>query len=305
MKLAAVVIWYNPLEIGEEKIIQNILSYSSYCEKIYIVDNSADLHGELAKKIPNSIYISNKNVGGIAGGQNRGCEKALEDGFEWAMTMDQDSIFEAEQIKEYIRLVKEYIPTDEKAVSFGPSIKNLNETLHWTKWIRFNMLSPIKRKILGKRWKPHPPKPNIELVERLIASSNIINLKKWKEVDGFDEFLFIDEVDYDFCHKLVKAKYKIIKFNQVYLNQYIGNGQKFSLFRKRTFSYSSFRLYYIFRNAFIERYRFPEYNEFYDELIKIFFIDNCVNNMSLIKNFKIYKKAKSDFKDYVRTEGTK
>lgn len=34
MKLAAVVIWFNPLEIGEEKIIQNILSYSSYCEKI-------------------------------------------------------------------------------------------------------------------------------------------------------------------------------------------------------------------------------------------------------------------------------
>lgn len=55
MKLAAVVIWYNPLEIGEEKIIQNILSYSSYCEKIYIVDNSLDLHEELAKKIPNSI----------------------------------------------------------------------------------------------------------------------------------------------------------------------------------------------------------------------------------------------------------
>ena len=135
MKLAAVVIWYNPLEIGEEKIIQNIFSYSSYCEKNYIVDNSSDLHEELAKKIPNSIYISNKNVGGIAGGQNRGCERALNDGFEWAMTMDQDSIFEPKQVKEYIRLVEEYIPTDEKAVSFGPKIKNLNETLYWTKWI--------------------------------------------------------------------------------------------------------------------------------------------------------------------------
>lgn len=162
MKLAAVVIWYNPLEIGEEKIIQNILSYSSYCEKIYIVDNSSALHEELAKKIPNSIYISNKNVGGIAGGQNRGCERALNDGFEWAMTMDQDSIFEPEQIKEYIRLVEEYIPTDEKAVSFGPDIKCVNGKLHWTKWIRFNILSPIKRKILGKRWKPQPPKPDVE-----------------------------------------------------------------------------------------------------------------------------------------------
>ena len=190
MKLAAVVIWFNPLEIGEEKIIQNILSYSSYCEKIYIVDNSADLHEELAKKITNSIYISNKNVGGIAGGQNRGCERALNDGFEWAMTMDQDSIFEPKQIREYIRLVEEYIPTDEKAVSFGPSIKNLNETLHWTKWIRLNILSPIKRKILGKRWKPQPPKPLFDKVERVIASANIINLVEWKKVGKFDEILF-------------------------------------------------------------------------------------------------------------------
>ena len=252
MKLAAVVIWFNPLEIGEEKIIQNILSYSSYCEKIYIVDNSSDLHEELAKKIPNSIYISNKNVGGIAGGQNRGCEKALEDGFEWAMTMDQDSIFEAEQIKEYIRLVKEYIPTDEKAVSFGPSIKNLNETLHWTKWIRFNMLSPIKRIILGKRWKPQPPKPLFDKVERIIASANIINLVEWKKVGKFDEILFIDEVDYDLCYKFIRDNKNIIRFNNVFLNQFFGSMEKNKIIKRYYGNYSENRIFYIFRNALIQ-----------------------------------------------------
>lgn len=232
MKLAAVVIWFNPLEIGEEKIIQNILSYSSYCKKIYIVDNSSDLHEGLAKKIPNSIYISNKNVGGIAGGQNRGCERALNDGFEWAMTMDQDSIFEPKQIREYIRLVEEYIPTDEKAVSFGPSIKNLNETLHWTKWIRFNMLSPIKRKILGKRWKPQPPKPLFDKVERVIASANIINLVEWKKVGKFDEILFIDEVDYDLCYKFIRDNKNIIRFNNVFLNQFFGSMEKNKIIKR-------------------------------------------------------------------------
>ena len=161
---------------------------------------------------------------------------------------------------------------------------------------------PIKRKILGKRWKPQPPKPDVELVERLIASSNIINLYKWKEVNRFDEYLFIDEVDYDFCHKLIRNKYVIIKFNQVYLNQNFGEGQRFSLFRKKTLNYNAFRLYYIFRNAFIERYRFPEYKEFYDELIKMFFIDNCINNMHFTKNISIYKKAKNDFEIYIETK---
>ena len=136
------------------------------------------------------------------------------------MTMDQDSIFEPKQIKEYIRLVEEYIPTDEKAVSFGPSIKNLNETLHWTKWIRFNILSPIKRKILGKRWKPQPPKPLFDKVERVIASGNIINLVEWKKVGKFDEILFIDEVDYDLCYKFIRDNKNIIRFNNVFLNQF-------------------------------------------------------------------------------------
>lgn len=289
MKLAAVVIWFNPLEIGEEKIIQNILSYSSYCKKIYIVDNSSDLHEGLAKKIPNSIYISNKNVGGIAGGQNRGCERALNDGFEWAMTMDQDSIFEAEQIKEYIRLVEEYIPTDEKAVSFGPSIKNLNETLHWTKWIRFNMLSPIKRKILGKRWKPQPPKPLFDKVERIIASANIINLVEWKKVGKFDEILFIDEVDYDLCYKFIRDNKNIIRFNNVFLNQFFGSMEKNKIIKRYYGNYSENRIFYIFRNALIQYKRYSEYRDFYKSILKHQIIDFIILSKKPCHTVKIQK----------------
>ncbi len=289
MKLAAVVIWYNPLEIGEEKIIQNILSYSSYCEKIYIVDKSSALHEELTKKIPNSIYISNKNVGGIAGGQNRGCEKALEDGFEWAMTMDQDSIFEAEQIKEYIRLVEEYIPTDEKAVSFGPKIKNLNETLYWTKWIRLNILSPIKRKILGKRWKPQPPKPLFDKVERIIASANIINLVKWKKVGKFDEILFIDEVDYDLCYKFIRDNINIIRFNNVFLNQFFGSMEKNKIIKRYYGNYSENRIFYIFRNALIQYKRYSEYRDFYKSILKHQIIDFVILSKKPCHTVKIQK----------------
>ena len=289
MKLAAVVIWFNPLEIGEEKIIQNILSYSSYCKKIYIVDNSSDLHEGLAKKIPNSIYISNKNVGGIAGGQNRGCERALNDGFEWAMTMDQDSIFEAEQIKEYIRLVEEYIPTDEKAVSFGPKIKNLNETLYWTKWIRLNILSPIKRKILGKRWKPQPPKPLFDKVERIIASANIINLVKWKKVGKFDEILFIDEVDYDLCYKFIRDNINIIRFNNVFLNQFFGTMEKNKIIKRYYGNYSENRIFYIFRNSLIQYKRYSEYRDFYKSILKHQIIDFVILSKKPCHTVKIQK----------------
>ena len=49
----------------------------------------------------------------------------------------------------------------------------------------------------------------IEYPERVIASGNIINLQAWNKVGRFDNSLFIDEVDHDFCHRLTQEKYKI------------------------------------------------------------------------------------------------
>ena len=53
----------------------------------------------------------------------------------------------------------------------------------------------------------------------------------------------------------------------VYLDQYFGTKQ-FALFKKNYPNYGPTRMYYIFRNLFIERYRFPEYEEKYTKIIK-------------------------------------
>lgn len=146
MKLAVAVILYKPEELGIDKVKTNIESYASYSDIIYVVDNSPEeaiSNREIANSIGKCVYIYNGNKGGIAGAQNKACWQAIKDGYEWLMTMDQDSIFEPEQIKAYMHLVQSYIPTDEKAVSFGPQIKNMNQPIYWTKQIRFKILSPI------------------------------------------------------------------------------------------------------------------------------------------------------------------
>ncbi len=300
MNIAAIIVLFEPESIGLEKIISNIKSYSGYCSKIYIVDNSSNSHEQITETIDNCIYISNKNEGGIAGGQNKGCKQASDDGFEWVLTMDQDSCFDKEQIQNYIFCANEYLKKDKTAVLFGPRIKNLNETIFWTKQIRFKILSPLKRKILGKKWTPKST-PDIEEKDRLISSGNILNLHAWKSVSGFDEFLFIDQVDYDLCHKLKRNGNKIIQFNRIYLNHRNGEKQKFTLLIKHQASYSTFRLYHIFRNTFIEIYRFPEHKKFLKKVIKEYFWDNCINSIHCFRNIKIYKKAKRDFLEYINS----
>ena len=311
MKAAAAVILYKPEEIENSTIVSNIRSYASYFDTIYIVDNSPE-ETTAGQEIVSGLmtdgngggygitYLYNGNRGGIAGGQNKACRQAIKDGYEWIMTMDQDSFFEQEQVRTYMRLVESYVPTDEKVVSFGPKIKNLNETIYWTKKIRFKVLSPLKRKVLGKRWRPRREEA-ISFPDTVIASANIIKLSVWEEVGGFDEFLFIDAVDYDFCHKLKRHGYNIIQFKTVYLTQYFGT-KTFALLPKYYGNYNSFRLYHIFRNIYIERCRFPEYKAEYNEVLKKRFFDSCINTIHPIRNLRIFLKARKDAEKFIQGE---
>ena len=296
-KLAAINIIFNPHEMGIQNIFNNISSYKKYCKIVYIVDNSSSSNEDLFRSIPDIIYISNKNKGGIAGAQNLGCKRALEDGFEWAMTMDQDSFFEHQQIDFYIKLVSDYVSTKNDAVSFAPRIIDLNESRYWTHVLRKNILGPLKRQFLRKSL---PKMEDIVFPTEVIASSNIINLKIWELVGGFDEFLFIEQVDYDFCHKLIQNGYKIVKFNNVTLNQHFGK-RVFSLFPKYYPWYNDKRMYYVFRNLFIEIYRFPEYSEKYKKIIKQRFFDYCINTINPIGHYINFKKAYKDYFHYIKS----
>lgn len=304
MKLAAVVILFKPENIGIEKIKNNIDSYSKYVDKLYLIDNSPSENPEIRDTFPHCYYQLNGNKGGIAGAQNIGCQKALEDGFEWAMTMDQDSSFDPEQIEKYIELVSDYIDRDQdkEAVSFGPFIKDLNISTYWTQLIRRHILSPLKRKVLGKRYKSIFDNP-VQYPTEVIASANIISLKIWEEIK-FDEYLFIEQVDYDFCHNIISRNKKIVKFMEVHLDQCFGKKQ-FALLKKNYPNYGPTRMYYIFRNLFIERERFPMYSEKYTDIIHKRLFDCCINTIHPLRNTRIIIKAYRDYKEYMKNQTSK
>src|SRR3954467_15747776 len=93
MKIGAVVILYNP---GEE-VVDNIQSYLPYVEKVYVIDNSEKQREELVSKIlslPNVTYLSDGENKGIAVRLNHASIMAIAEGFEWLLTMDQDSYFD-------------------------------------------------------------------------------------------------------------------------------------------------------------------------------------------------------------------
>lgn len=287
MKLTAVIVWYNPSELKEpHSCVDNILSYSEELEKVYIIDNSSVNNLCFAQKIPNSEYIPLMNNYGIAYALNRGFEKAINDGYDWIMTMDQDSYWTSVEIKKYISWAYD-ISKQTNIASIAP--RPLFET------------KSLARMFLDLFFKEKNTSDNdIEFVNRVICSSNIVSTYAWKKVGGFNEKMFIDEVDYEFCYKLRDMQYLIAINNTIVFNHTIGSPQKLTL-KHNIHNHNDFRLYYIFRNLMYIISKYPKYAEEYSykKYLSRLIRKTCIFDLNFLKHREIYQRAKKDYLDLI------
>ncbi|MEB6378348.1 glycosyltransferase family 2 protein [Leclercia adecarboxylata] len=267
--LGCVVVWYNP----SKKELNNIKSYYSHVDRIYIVDNSdSDNSGLLnspdfsAEKI---VYHPNLTNIGIASALNRGCLSAIKDGFEWIMTMDQDSTFPEHEITKFLYEFEAKIKGYEDIAIVAPRSSDLQSH---------------------------------GFVEKVITSGNIVNLHAYQQVGGFDDELFIDEVDHDFCFKLIQANYKIFLLSNVRMAHSLGNSKIHNFifnYKFHVMHHSPVRKYYIIRNRLIVRKRYPAYTRRYIKdnihlLISIILFEgNKVEKIiNAARGYRDYKKNK-------------
>jgi rhamnosyltransferase len=101
----------------------------------------------------------------------------------------------------------------------------------------------------------------------VITSGNLLNLEIWKTLDGFEQKLFIDEVDNDYCLKANLNGFKIIRFINIPLVHELGQNKEVTFFFKKytIITHPPIRAYYIFRNNF---YIFSKYKYLFPEFVK-------------------------------------
>ncbi len=227
-EIVASVILYHP----EKYVVQNILSYLKAVSKVYVLDNS-EIYDPLVvskiKTIPNVHYFSNDGNKGIASALNLAADRAINDGFEWLLTMDQDSSF-----------------ADKKFFDFFHAYSSKSDVA---------IFSPVHVETSYDSSKSDQP----VMADIVMTSGNLLNLSIFTHVGRFKEKLFIDEVDHEYCLRARTKGYKILVFPAVLLNHQLGKEIKVG---ERTFTtHNPIRVYYIFRNGFyiINRYwwRFP------------------------------------------------
>ena len=231
--IAAVVILYNP----ESSIVKNISSYIDQVEKLYAIDNSEKLDNSLIEKIKRLHkveYIPNKTNLGIAAALNIGANKAIEEGFDYLLTMDQDS----EASATLVTTLLEGFSIDSKVA----------------------LVSPIVYHRKGKRVQQKTEK-SFEQVISNWTSGSLLDLHVFKTSGGFDEKLFIDYVDHEFCLRLNKMGFKIFLCNKSFLKHDLGRIEEINLIFRKVYptNHSAVRLYYRARNRFYVKHIYEKY----------------------------------------------
>ncbi len=232
-KAAACVVLYYPLQT----IVDNIKSYASYVDCLIVVDNSENESDAtevlLRQHFERVIYkAQNKNIG-IAAALNIACRIANSEGYSWLLTMDQDSVFLEDDFSIMIKDIS--------------AIKTL--------YHRVGIITPyhVLTEIVAK-----PSFENYEIRKIAMTSGNLLNLNAYKTTGIFDEKLFIDFVDYEYCLRLRRRGYTVVRNNKVSLKHRLGNFQIKSLFGRRlaVSHHNHQRKYYRIRNSLYVAFKY-------------------------------------------------
>ena len=224
MKIPAGIVLYCP---DPDRLRENLEAICPQTASVICVDNGSDNREEITRLLsqyPQTILIANESNVGIARALNQICRRAADDGFDYVVTLDQDSVCPADMIASY----EEHLTED--AGLLCPVVKDRNHDL-------------------GTKG---GDEPMTEITE-CITSASLVNLKAWEAVNGFDESMFIDGVDFDFCDRIRKKGYRVYRVNRVVLLHEIGNitVRRFLFWPVRVKNHGAFRKYYIARNTMV------------------------------------------------------
>ncbi|PAM94254.1 hypothetical protein B4N84_14395 [Flavobacterium sp. IR1] len=229
MKLAAIIVVYKP---DIPQLESNILSVIDDVDKLLIYRNSPfECNETIIQSYKDKIEFlgDSKNVG-IASALNEGVKWVSNNSYTHLLTLDQDSYFEKLHLNKFKNLIENCV-LDNIGI-YCPNIDN-----------RGTLLLNTEEEFV--------------YLPDSITSGSVFPLSVFKDCGVFDDKLFIDAVDYEFCYRIFYNKQlKTLIFPSIVLRHEVGHLTKIR-FGLYTDNYSAFRTYFIIRNHIIIWKKYP------------------------------------------------
>jgi len=283
-KVAAIIVSYNP----DSNLFDSINLLLNQVEKVIIVDNgSKEKYVKYIKSINEDkieIILNKENLG-VATALNIGVRKALENGYEWILTMDQDSKASPDMVKKMFNVYNSINREERKDIlSIFPNfvderIQSIEENSNMNSY---------------------------EYVDADITSGNLLRKEVFEKVGFFDDSLFIDLVDTDFCMRLNEKGIKMIKIRDAVLYHSLGESKtiKGILGSFNTSNHSALRRYYMTRNRFYIWEKYKGLNSFTlnrdKKLFKKEFVKIILGEKDKVNKIKMVLRGYKDYKKGIK-----
>ncbi|MBD5547211.1 MAG: glycosyltransferase [Lachnospiraceae bacterium] len=204
--IAGVVVFYNP----KESEINHILGYIEKIDIFVVIDNSKEPIKNTLDSILSSYqkkvqYRHFPNNIGLCAGFNYGIKTSSENGCDWTLLMDSDSELINDIIEEYKK-----VNTDKVAV-----------------------IAPIH---IHDRSKDKPYN-GVKEIKWAMTSGCLYNNNIFNEIRGFNEDLFVDGLDIDYCYRAREHGYKIMECGNALLQHYPAETHTISILGKKIIKY--------------------------------------------------------------------
>lgn len=243
------IVLYNP---DIELLKKNVDALVGQLKKIYLFDNDSVNKIEIENFIAsyqNINYHRHSENAGIAYGLNYLLHQAKDDGFEWILTMDQDSICANNLVEEFSKFCNQ----PQVALVCPFVLNNGKYTLETYQQLNLPEMSRITNPI------------------DCITSACLTNINVVSEIGGYATDFYIDGVDTELNCRVMQSGYVIIRANKTYLIQQMGKAKKIrifewlyrltkaNIFRRIQVAavYNDLRLYYFARNNWIIHKKYP------------------------------------------------
>jgi rhamnosyltransferase len=234
--ICAVIVSYN-----SDKIFRCYQSVKEQVDFVIIVDN-ATTDAVIIEKLKSiaqadgklKLILSSANFG-IAWALNQGVKYAKEKNCDWLLTLDQDSELAPDTVKNMMAAYGA-LSDEEKEKSSVLGCKYVERQIQCQ-----------GDASIGININPCVPLTLFKENNLMVTSGNFVKMSLFEKVGLFEEKLFIDYVDIEFYYRVLKAGFKNLEVQNVFILHEFGKSER--KFGFHITNQPPFRRYYIARNC--------------------------------------------------------
>ncbi|MGZ5078691.1 MAG: glycosyltransferase family 2 protein [Usitatibacter sp.] len=244
-RVSSITVAFNP---DPERLAAQIQALRGQVGEIILVDNSSDppvgkLLGELAG--PGLQLIALEENMGVAAGFNVGVRQARSRGAEFVLLLDHDSVPTPGMVD---LLVAGYercaaLPAGASVAAVGPRINDLRDQREYP-FIQMGWMSNRHVRCTGAE-------DDLVACDFLISSGSLIPVRSFATVGEFDEALFIDSVDLEWCCRARARHFALYGVCTARLDHQLGDERRVFLRAIKLVVHSPERIYYMTRNRLL------------------------------------------------------